>query len=186
MARRAIKLLTIVSLLACVMVTIQWGNPSDGDACCRTGWHGWGVACDAGGLSLGHCEFDAPKHPAVKESWQWDAVALQDGFLPRLGFGWGGVNVVRPVPMMASLPAIGRLFATSTRGRYVKAPWWVLFVLTAAAPLAWAAEGNRRRWWSERGRCAACGYDLRATPERCPECGASAGMTNDEARMTNQ
>jgi hypothetical protein len=49
-------------------------------------------------------------------------------------------------------------------------PLWP-FLLLALLGLWLLLHGRRRRIWASQGRCTACGYDLRETPDRCPECG---------------
>jgi hypothetical protein len=44
--------------------------------------------------------------------------------------------------------------------------------LVGAWPLSVWRRSYDRAQRMRRGHCACCGYDLRATPDRCPECGA--------------
>jgi hypothetical protein len=50
-------------------------------------------------------------------------------------------------------------------------PSWLPVVAFACLPIFWLRVFRRRRKAIKIGLCANCGYDLRATPDRCPECG---------------
>jgi hypothetical protein len=61
--------------------------------------------------------------------------------------------------------------APGTVTRLATVPYWLLVTPTAVVSGLSVRATSRRRRLRRSGLCPACGYDLRATPGRCPECG---------------
>ena len=66
------------------------------------------------------------------------------------------------------------LWETSVRWFHLRLPsWLVLCVLLIPGVFMVRPAAKRFLRWDRYppGHCRVCGYDLRATPDRCPECG---------------
>jgi hypothetical protein len=110
-------------------------------------------------------------------NWGWtygravnDPTLRPDAALRRLGFdAFSGQTTL----------ASGGITYWTGRLTYVTAPWWALVTALGVGPSFRAiglARARRARMREARGLCARCGYDLRATPEHCPECGSAASV----------
>ena len=170
MKRRLFTLLSAVSRVLCTgtvalwawsyaeLVRISWVNSGRSWTCavvCSRGQVGAVSIRDDGGRLTGDASGVSVSRDRtvadIGQEWR------QRGYGP----SWAGFGV-------------GRRAVPSIDYRLAMFPVWSVAALTALLPAAWAVRrrrGRREQRLAE-GRCVACGYDLRATPKRCPECGA--------------
>jgi hypothetical protein len=92
---------------------------------------------------------------------------LMSAYVALDGGGWRLAGLTYQAGIPVTLPP------GSFRTRVWIVPCWMLAAGAGILPAVWLAGLRRRRARRRRGagRCVGCGYDLRATPERCPECG---------------
>ena len=90
---------------------------------------------------------------AAREPFHTDTISWAN----RVGFGAGHV-----------VAYLGKM-------RWVWVPWWAITAVVTL-PVVLLARRSLRAYRVVRSRragsCVQCGYDLRASPGRCPECGA--------------
>ena len=103
----------------------------------------------------------------VRSCYREDHIALSQGIGGYLFDSSDGAVVVFKYDSID--PATGRFYVSGLPRFLV--PYWSVALLTLLPSVAWIVTWFRRRRSPRAGLCPACGYDLRATPDRCPECG---------------
>jgi hypothetical protein len=89
------------------------------------------------------------------ETWNVLGFAQVDGaIIPANGWNFGDPPTVIPY-------------------RVWRVPLWCPLVLGLILPGRWLRIACRSASRRRRGLCPQCAYDLRATPDRCPECGTA-------------
>jgi hypothetical protein len=172
--RRLLNFLTVLSLVLCVSSGAAWAasRQSLGPKASLTAARRlWQVEL-AGGRLIVRSFDDWPAAGTAAQKWR--AYASSGMHLPKADFA-----LEVPGCRIASGPDfVAVAGGTEYWGRYATFTLrlWLLPWLGALLPLAWLTRippfGRDRRYGA--GLCPACGYDLRATPDHCPECGRAA------------
>jgi hypothetical protein len=110
------------------------------------------------GRSFSHSAYSAPR---LEMS---DLAGIQSNW-NRLGFYWRSRRELFPGQIPPDPGADGWMLAV---------PFWAcvaVLLIPCAVPVRRSLRARTRRQRASRGECEMCGYDVRASTARCPECG---------------
>jgi hypothetical protein len=101
--------------------------------------------------------------------WAYEPGIGRDHWWQDAGFDWFDEQVVP----RRNTTYIHDWLPPDWRGRWrqLSFPHWALLPWFMLLPAIYLNRNNRRQSRRRAGLCSNCGYDLRATPQRCPECG---------------
>jgi hypothetical protein len=187
MIPRLLNVLTALSLLVCVAAAALWARSYV--AADEATWTGHRLSAD-GYKRLDNALISYRGQLVYRVSSQ-DFRPLPRGMAEQIaaeyrrharGFDLHRPNLSPPYLMPSGGWWVRRGFSRSTFGgaqtptlyngqSQLTAPHWAAVAVAALLPAAHAAHRWRSRRRARPGLCAKCGYDIRATPERCPECG---------------
>ena len=166
MTRRLINLLTILSLLLCVAVAALWGRgywASDQLDLVAVRPSGSRLALwfrsGRGGLGLTVVTYPAALIKSTRPSWRSTEPQYGGAKWAEVGYGGFGFYLAALSDAAGSVRLIG-----------VCVPAPLVLLSSAVLPVLHVRRCRRR---DRAGLCPQCGYDLRATPDRCPECGTA-------------